>query len=280
MIRFKKTFLLLIVLSLIPTLTACASVGYATKTDQWETYQAEKKITVGFDNTFAPMGFKDENGKTVGIDIDLANAVFAEYGIKVDWQPINWSMKETELENGTIDLIWNGYSVSDERKEKVLFTDVYMETEEVLVVKKSSGIASLADMADKTLGVQAASSGYDAFLASPAVLKDIVKGKNAVQYANFTQLFIDLEHSRVDALLTDKVYANYYLSKENKLADYTVIPANLESGDFAVGARKADKTLVRKINAAFKQLYQKGQFQAISNKWLGQDAASPAVKAK
>lgn len=61
------------------------------------------------------MEFEQKNGQYTGFDIDLANAVFKEYGIKVNWQPIDWDMKETELTNGTIDLIWNGYSATDER---------------------------------------------------------------------------------------------------------------------------------------------------------------------
>ena len=65
------------------------------------------------------MGFENESGQNVGFDIELAEAVFAEYDINVKWQPINWDMKETELNNETIDFIWNGYSVTKERQEKV-----------------------------------------------------------------------------------------------------------------------------------------------------------------
>lgn len=82
------------------------------------------------------MGFEQKNGQYVGFDINLANAVFKEYGVKVNWQPIDWDMKETELTNGTIDLIWNGYSATDERWKKVQFTIPYMKNEQVLVTKK------------------------------------------------------------------------------------------------------------------------------------------------
>lgn len=278
MTRLKTYLLLLTSLLAILGLSACASSGRATESDQWDSYVSRKKIVIGFDNTFVPMGFKNEEGQHVGFDIDLAEAVFAEYGIEVDWQPINWSMKETELNNGTIDLIWNGYSLTEERKTKVLFSDVYMETEEVLIVKKDSGIKSLDGMTGKILGAQAASAGYDAFVASPDILKNKVKGQDATQYSTFTQAFIDLETDRIDALLVDKVYANYYLAKKKKTAHYDIISANLESGDFAIGARKADLTLVSKINTALKTLYKKGKFQEISKKWLGEDAASPAIK--
>ncbi|MCQ8257963.1 transporter substrate-binding domain-containing protein, partial [Streptococcus suis] len=78
-----------------------------------------------------------------GFDIDLANAVFEKYGITVNWQPIDWDLKETELNNGNIDLIWNCYSITDERKEKVLFTNPYMDNQQVIVTKKSSNISQV-----------------------------------------------------------------------------------------------------------------------------------------
>ena len=101
------------------------------------------------------------------------------------WQPIDWDMKETELTNGTIDLIWNGYSATDERREKVQFTIPYMKNEQVLVSKKSSHISQASDMAGKVLGAQAGSSGYLDFESSHYILKTIVKNHKANQYQRF-----------------------------------------------------------------------------------------------
>ena len=275
--KIKRYVLAICGLILFLLLTACSNVSNP-KVDNWSKYQQKKSITIGFDNTFVPMGYEDEDGSNVGFDIDLANAVFKEYGITVKWQSINWDMKETELNNGTIDLIWNGYSITDERSEKVLFTDPYMVNEQVLVTKKSSGITSFADMKDKVLGAQSGSSGYDAFTSHPEVLKDIVSGGDATQYETFTQALIDLKNDRIDGLLIDKVYANYYLEQEGELDNYNIISSEFDGEDFAVGARKADKTLVKKINQAFKKLYQDGIFQEISNKWFGEDVATDDVK--
>ena len=79
-----------------------------SKTDEWQRIKQDKQITIGLDDTFVPMGFRDKDGKIVGFDVDLANAVFKTMGITVKWQPIDWSMKETELNTGNIDTIWNG----------------------------------------------------------------------------------------------------------------------------------------------------------------------------
>ena len=242
--KIVKTVLLacLVILPLF-ALSACSSRShFATQKDQWQTYTKEKKIKIGFDATFVPMGYEEKDGSYIGFDIDLANAVFKLYGIDVEWQAIDWDMKETELKNGTIDLIWNGYSVTDERKQSADFTEPYMVNEQVLVTKKSSGIDSVAGMAGKTLGAQAGSSGYDAF--------------------------------------NDRVYANYYLEKSGVLDQYNVMPAGYEGESFAVGARKVDKTLIKKINQGFETLYKNGEFQKISNKWFGEDVATDQVKGK
>lgn len=263
-------------------LVACASsqTSKDTSSDLWTSYESSKSITIGFDNTFVPMGFEDSSGDYVGFDIDLANAVFDQYGISVTWQPINWDLKETELANGNIDLIWNGYSMTEERAQKVLFSDAYMSSTDVLVTKKSSGITDFAGMADKVLGTQSGSSSYDNFVNNPSILKDIVKDQDATQYETYTQALIDLENGRIDGLLIDKVYASYYLEQAGKLSDYNLITSELTSSqdDFAVGARKADTTLISKINEAFTSLYQSGKFQEISDKWFGQDVATDAVK--
>lgn len=266
-------------------LAACATLILAacgakkeTQTDSWSTIESNKSITIGFDNTFVPMGFEDKNGENVGFDIDLATAVFEKYGIAITWQPIDWDLKETELNNGNIDLIWNGYTATDERREKVLFTHSYMANEQVLVTKKSSGIATVADMKDKLLGAQAGSSGYEAFEAQPETLKDLVKNAEATQYATFNEALIDLQNDRIDGLLIDRVYANYYLQQEGILEDYNIILAGYETESFGIGARKADKELVEKINKALEELYADGTFQEISDKWFGEDVAAEDIR--
>lgn len=278
MMNMKKIVLGAVALVSSLALVACGSSDSATKSDNWSTYESEKSITIGFDKTFVPMGFEQTDGSYTGFDIDLANAVFEKYGITVEWQPIDWDLKETELTNGNIDLIWNGYSITDERKEKVLFTNPYMDNQQVLVTKKSSNISQVSDMKDKVLGAQAGSSGYSVFEGQPEILKDIVQNNDASQYATFNEALIDLKNDRIDGLLIDRVYANYYLQQEGIIDDYNIIDAGFENEAFAVGARQSDKTLVENINKAFTELYQEGKFQEISQKWFGDDVATDAVK--
>ena len=261
-------------------LTACTQKVSDPKQDNWSKYQKQGSITIGFDNTFVPMGFEEKNGKYAGFDIDLAQAVSEKLGIQVNFQPIDWDMKETELQNGTIDAIWNGYSATDERREKVAFTIPYMENQQVLVSKKSQNIQSIKDMNNKVLGAQAGSSGYLDFEAQPDLLKNQVKDQKANQYQSFNEALIDLKNDRIDALLIDRVYANYYLQSEGILNDYNVFSAGFESEAFAVGVRPADKTLLATLNQAFVELYKEGKFQEISQKWFGEDVATKEVKSR
>ena len=141
------------------------------------------------------------NGQYTGFDIDLAEAVSEKLGFKVQFQPIDWDMKETELQNGTIDAIWNGYSATDERREKVAFSIPYMENQQVLVTKKSKQIRSVEDMKYKTLGAQAGSSGYLDFEAQSDLLKNRVKDQKANQYQSFNDALIDLKNDRIECLV-------------------------------------------------------------------------------
>lgn len=260
-----------LILSLIGFFFLTGCTNERTATESWSRINEEKKIIVGLDDSFVPMGFRDKDGKLTGFDIELAKAVFDEYGITVEFQPIDWSMKEFELNNGTIDLIWNGYSKTPEREEKVLFTKPYMKNDQVLITPKTSGITSFEQMQDKILGAQNGSSGYDMFVRHPEILKDYVKNQEAVLYASFNEALIDLKSGRTDGVLIDKVYAEYFLNIRDELDNFNVIKGDFDGEDFAVGARKNDEILVGKVNDGIAELVENGKFKKISEKWFGED---------
>lgn len=265
----KKTGLLWFAALGMVTLAACGSGEDKGKNVPSATEKEE--VIVGLDDTFVPMGFRDDNGKLTGFDVELATKVFETAGKKVTFQPIDWSMKETELSNGTIDMIWNGYTINPEREKKVLFTKTYMKNLQVLVTAKDSGITSFDGMKDKKLGAQEGSSGYATFNDQPEVLKDLVVGQDATLYASFNEAFIDLENNRIQGLLIDRVYAEYYLAQAKKTADFNVIDSPFEVEDFAVGVRKDDQALADLINTTFETMQADGSFAEISIKWFGED---------
>lgn len=263
----------LLALLLVPVMlvAGCQTVTQRADTqDTWSQIKKRGKVVIGIDDSFVPMGFQEKNGKLVGYDVDLARAVFKQYGIKVDFQTIDWSMKETELRNGTIDAIWNGYSVTKERKEKVAFTRSYLLNRQVLVTKKKSHILNLNDMTGKVLGLQTGSTASTDLDAQPKVLKDKIKDQTPILYDTFPSAFIDLNAGRIQGILMDEVYANYYLKHLSDSGSYrTLISKAFPADSFAVGLRKGDKTLKKKINDGLAKLQKNGELAKINEKWFG-----------
>lgn len=263
----KKLSAILLLFVIFLTSTGCQNLQKKANTqDTWAQIEKKKTVVVGLDDSFVPMGFETKAGKLVGYDVDLAKAVFKLYGIKVDFQTIDWSMKETELRNGTIDLIWNGYSETPERAKKVAFSKPYLKNRQVLVVKKSSGITSFAGMKGKDLGLQTGSTAQTWYDGSQKLLK----AKSTVLYDTIPNEFLDLNAGRIQGILLDEVYANYYIPKQKDSSSYRIIQNDKVPADyFAVGMRKGDKTLRKKINEAFAKLKKNGELARINKKWFG-----------
>ncbi|NLZ34663.1 MAG: amino acid ABC transporter substrate-binding protein [Clostridiales bacterium] len=227
------------------------------------------KLVLGFDDTFVPMGFKDENGEYVGFDIELAKAVGEKLGKEITFQPIDWSMKETELNNGNIDFIWNGYSVTEERKEKVAFSDVYLDNRQVIITLADADINSKKDLANKVVGAQNQSSAVDAIEKEPEVLSTFKDG-SIVTFDTNNDAFMDLEAGRLDAIVADEILAKYYIKQRGE-EKYKVLAEDFGKESYAIGMRKKDEALVDAINKAIDELIEEGKAAEISIKWFGED---------
>ena len=263
----KNLTLALLSLVAVVTLAACGK----QEAGDWQKITAAGKLVIGIDDTFVPMGFRDEKDNIVGFDIDLAQAVADELGVEAEFQPIEWSMKETELNNGTIDVIWNGYTVTKEREEKVAFTAPYLKNEQVLVTLKKNKINSYAEMKDKVLGAQEGSSGAYNVETQPELLAAFIKDGAPVLYPTFVETFMELNNGRLDAFIIDSVFAEYYIAQEKDPSQYVIIPSEFKEEDFAVGVRKKDSETLKKINGAIKKLVENGKAQEVSQKWFGED---------
>ncbi|MBS9338319.1 amino acid ABC transporter substrate-binding protein [Fructobacillus sp. M2-14] len=241
----------------------------SAREDQWSRIQKEKTITIGLDDTFVPMGFRDKQGKLVGFDIDLAEKVFANLGIKVKWQTIDWSMKETELNTGNIDALWNGYTKTPERAKQVAFSKSYHESNLTLVVNKTSGIHRFSDMTGKTLGIQTGSSAETDLNTHPEILKNYLAGQQAVGYDTFDKAFTDLNAKRLDGLLVDEDYARYYIEHQANPENYALLRGGFKPSEDVVGLRKGDKGLQQAINRELDRLQKNGFIRNLEARWFG-----------
>ncbi|MGI5894979.1 MAG: transporter substrate-binding domain-containing protein [Candidatus Merdivicinus sp.] len=169
------------------------------------------KFIIGLDDSFPPMGFRDEENNIVGVDIELAAEVAERLGVEFEAQPINWDTKEMELENGNIDCIWNGMTVTDERKEAMFLSKPYLNNRQVVIVKESSGIETLADLEGKIVALQKGSSAEQALASSSIADKVTVQ-----TYDENVTAFMDLQAGRADAFLVDEVVGNYLLANQEE----------------------------------------------------------------
>ena len=221
------------------------------------------KMIVGF-TEYPPMGFK-ENGEVTGFDIDIAKAVGEKLGVEIEFVYIDWDAKVLELEAGNIDMIWNGLTITEDRKKEILFSKPYFNNRIVVLTLKDSPINSISDLSDKNVGVELQSSGQSALEASE-VFGSI---NEMIKYTTITEAVLDLKAGGIDAIVADEIFARYAVSKE---VDAYKIPEDVfNSENYGIGFRLEDVALRDKIDEIIDGLAEDGTALEISLKWFGED---------
>lgn len=224
------------------------------------------KLVLGLDDAFPPMGYRNDDNQIVGYDIDLAREVAKRLGLQLVPQPIDWNAKEQELNTGKIDCIWNGFTITDERKKAMAFTKPYLRNAQVVVVKKGSPYTTLASLKGKTVGLQAGSSAAGALEGAKefrASLKQVVEFKD-----NLTAL-MDLEARGVDAVVMDLIVAEDNIKRSGKA--YVILKESLAPEVFGVGFRKGDLALRDAVQHTLEAMAKDGTLAKVTVKWFGSD---------
>ena len=248
---------LLLALLIVGLLAGCATKQEGSKSTD---------LVIGMDDTFAPMGFRDEKNELAGFDVDLAKAIGEKLGVEIIFQPIDWSMKESELNAGNIDCIWNGYSITDKRKEMVNFTEPYLKNKQVIITLVESDIKSKADLSDKVVSVQKESSALEA-VTNESSVKDSLK--ELITFDTNIDCFMDLEAKRSDAIVCDEVLARYVI-KQRGAEKYIILEENFGEEEYGIGLRKDDKELLDNINKALQECKDDGTYDEIVNRWFAE----------
>lgn len=165
-------------------------------------------LVLGLDDSFPPMGFRDDSNNIVGFDIDLATEVCKRIGVKLVLQPIDWDAKEMELSTGNIDCIWNGMTINDERVANMYFTKAYIANEQIVIVPTKSQIKKIDGLKGKIVGLQKGSSSLEA-LSKHDVFDEV---KSITEFADNVTAFLDLKANRVDAFVVDSVAGRYIMA--------------------------------------------------------------------
>ena len=271
----KRIFSLIMVTLMVFSLAACKKDSTESSTagedNSLKYIQDNGKLILGLDDAFPPMGFRDDNDKIVGFDIDLAQAVCDKLGVELELQPIEWDAKEQELNTKNIDCIWNGLSVTPDNEKNMTLSKSYMANEISLVVTNGSAITSMADMAGKKLAVQSGSSAEETLDADEnKAFKDSLGQVNP--FSDYVTALMDLETGNSDAVLMDSVVANYMITDAGK--DYKVLGESLLEDKYAIGFRKGDQALCDAVWNALKELKADGTVAEISTKWFGSDVTT------
>lgn len=261
--KIKFKLLMLAILS-TAILTAC---GNTPATDNsLNDIKNKKELIVGLDDNFPPMGFRGKSGEIVGFDIDMAKEVGKRLGVKVTFKPVEWDGIILSLNNKDIDVIWNGLTITDKRKEQIAFSKVYIQNKQIIIVNNKSKISKKTALNGKTVGLQMGSSSETALAKDSQLTKSL---KEVKKYSNNTEALLDLNAGRIDAVIVDEVVGRYYVSK--KPGDYKVLTENLGVEDYGVGLRKNDTSLTAEINKLLAQMKSDGTANTISKKWFGKD---------
>ena len=238
-----------------------------------ETSEAAKAggtFTVGFDQDFPPMGFVGDDGEYTGFDMELAKETADRLGLEFVPQPIAWDAKDMELNSGTIDCIWNGFTMNG-REDDYTWSKPYMDNSQVFVVSADSGISTLGDLAGKIVEVQADSS-------AEAALKDnteLAGTFGTLQTTpDYNTAFMDLEMGAVDAIAMDVIVAGYQIEQRGDDGKYVILDETLASEEYGIGFKKGNEELRDKVQTTLEEMAADGTLKEISDKWFGRDVTT------
>lgn len=225
-----------------------------------------KTLTVGFDAEYPPFGYKDDNGEYVGFDLDLAQEVCDNLGWELVKKPINWDSKDMELNSGSIDCIWNGFTMNG-REDDYTFSEPYVDNSQVIVVADDSGIEKLTDLAGKTVGVQAASAALDLLQSEEeGGQKELADTFGALnEFADYNTAFTELQAGALDALAIDVGVAKYQLNSRGE--GFKILDETLNTEQYAIGFKKGNTELCDIVNADLQKLADDGTVAELAEKY-------------
>ena len=224
----------------------------------------DKTLIVGFDAEYPPYGYMDENGEYTGFDLELAQAVCDLEGWELEKKPINWDSKDMELNSGSIDCIWNGFTING-REDDYTWSDPYLNNEQVMVVAAHSGIEKLDDLAGKNVVVQAASAALDALNSDDN--KDLTASFGSLtENPDYNTAFMNLDSGAADAIAVDIGVAKYQLSQREE-GKYVILDEPIQSEQYGIGFAKGNDELKDTVWAEVLKLYDAGEVDKLAEKY-------------
>ena len=226
------------------------------------------KLIVGFDAAYPPYGYVGDDGFYTGFDLELAQEVGKRVGWEVQLEPIDWDAKDTLMNSGAINCIWNGFTIEG-RENDYTFSEPYMLNAQVVVVKKGSGISDLAGLAGKAVITQTDSAAYDVLAGEDAAQADVAATFASLEtIGDYNTAFMQLETGAVDAVACDLSIAAYQLAA--KPDAYEQLSEQLSSEHYAVGFKKGDEASAAQVTDTLKAMDKDGFVKDLCDKYADQ----------
>ena len=267
----KSALITILILVVCLGFTACnkkQDSSSAVNQNAVDALKSRGVLVLGYDVNFPPLAFTDENGELVGYDIELAQEVTQRMGVKLQAIPIDWDDKDNELENGTIDCVWSGYTITEPRKKAHSLTFPYLTNQQVLIVRKTGAVNAYEDLQGRVIGYRSSSSSeqaVDSNLSFKNMLGDIIT------YKTTQGALDDLKVGVIDAMVMDSVFAYYYTTKTSE--PFAVVVTPLNSEEYSICFRKNEPELRDEVERILLKMAADGTIEKISNKWFGQDVS-------
>ena len=264
----KRLTVLVLAFAMIFTMVALTACGGGGSSDSGDA-AAEESFTFkhGYDKDFPPYSYIGDDGETTGFDVELAQAVCELNGWGYEGVPINWDAKEAELESGSIDCIWSGFTKSPDREPKFAWSEPYSVNTIKIMVLEGSDIKSSADLAGKKVGVQGSTSAQE-MLETPNAeggAEDLMKTFASFEkYDTYTVAVNDLKAGAIDAIAIDVTTGDYQMTKVDGLA---YLDEDVCQEVYAIGFRTDDTELRDQVNDALKTLAENGTMDEIGKKY-------------
>ena len=235
-----------------------------------QTANDENTFIVGFDAEFPPYGYKDDSGNYTGFDLDLAKEVCERNNWTFKAQPIDWDAKDAELESGSIDCIWNGFTI-DGRENDYTWSNPYFDNKQIFVVKNDSNIKTIADLSGKTVETQKDSSALAALQGDNKTIASTFA--TLTEVVDYNTAFMDLESGACDAVAMDIGVAEYDIDKKDNSDDYSILNESITTEKYGIGFKKGNDALKDKVQSTLDEMFKDGTVVKIAEKYgISQDA--------
>ena len=264
----KRLTVLMLAFAMIFTMAALTACGGGSES-AGSGESAEETFTFkhGYDKDFPPYSYIGDDGETTGFDVELAQAVCELNGWNYEGVAINWDAKDAELESGSIDCIWSGFTKSPDREPKFAWSEPYSVNTIKMMVLEGSDIKSMEDLAGKKVGVQGSTSAQE-MLETPNAeggAEDLMKTFASFdKYDTYTVAVNDLKAGAIDAIAIDVTTGDYQMTKVDGLA---YLDEDVCEEVYAIGFRTDDTELRDQVNEALKTLAENGKMDEIGKKY-------------